>query len=210
MEIKAKKETTFEIIQTVEEYLRVAILYFMFFVGSIAIYFAFAKTLLALSVAAISLVGAIYLLIERSKLTKLQYKLDDCFIKVDDKFVECRQLVDGVYEYMKISVAEIVKLMEVDEGVQLWLEDKASTNIFTIDDQKVEKSTVCINFFAYDIEEFIEWYISLNSVLPEDIEAYRDGQKWHYPDKKMHTIKMMAPVCVYALPLIASVIFLVI
>jgi len=204
MEIKAKKETTFEIIQTVEEYLRIGFMYIVLFIGGVAIYIAFAKTILGLGVAVISLFGAIYMFIERSKLTKMQYKLDDCFIKVDDKFLECRQLVDGVYEYMKISLAEIVKLMEVDEGVQLWLEDNASTSLFTIDDQKVEKSTVCVNFFAYDIDEYIEWYATLSALLPEDIEAYRDDQKWQHPNKKMETVKMMLPACLYAVPLLAS------
>lgn len=209
-EIKANTQVTFDIIETSEEYMRLGICYIIFGVLALGMYFLIVDAPLIILIAGISFAIAVYMFVVSKKMGNKMFKLDNCYIKLtdSDRYLECRQLVDGKYEYMKISLAEIGKLMEVDEGVQIWLEEGAHSNLFIVDDESVNRSVACINCYAYDIEEFKAWYVTFSAYLPDDIEAYRDGQQWGNPTKKDDTVKMMIPCALYLIPLVISVVLM--
>lgn len=207
-EIHADTNTPFLMIELADAYIRLGIVYVIFALGAIAMYALIIRAPLLIMMMLIAVGGAIYYFYNNKKLEKKQQSLDNCYIRLtdSDRFLECRQLVDGKYEYMKISLAEIKELMEVDEGIQLWLEQGADTYLFLVDDEPVKRSIVCLNCFAYDIDEFIDWYVTFSSYLPVDVEAHRYGQTWSHPTKNDETVKMMIPCVLFIIPLIISIV----
>lgn len=199
MKLEANKDKTYKAIELADEYMRVAIFYVIFAVCSIGLFLAFTKSFLMIVLCVGSILGSLYMFINYKALGKKQFKLDECFISVDEKFLECRQLVNGQYEYMKVGIHEIVKIMEVKDGFQFWIRENSSATNFVTDDERISRTTACVNHYAYEKDDFIKIYAFLTAFLPEDTEALRDGQNWQDENQKSETIKMLIPCIIFVI-----------
>jgi len=207
MELRPDKNKPIEMIAKADEYMRVAFIYILLALASVAIYFFLCKNVVFFLFAGTSIAAAVFMYVNYMILGKKQYKLDDCFIKVDGKFIECKQLNDGKYEHIKIAHEDIKQTMDVDEGIQIWFDPDTTSSFFFIDNQKVKRSIALINFFAYDIQEVMELHATIVAYAPEDSKHEDMGHNWKEDEEKTDTFKMLIPSALF---LVAAIIYYIV
>lgn len=207
MKILPRKEDTFKIIDMAEEYMYFSILNVLLIVASFCIYFLLCKSVVIFIMIAIEIINVIYGVLNYKKFEEKKLKLDDCFIEVTDKTMECYQINNGTYEHIQFVLSDVTRIMEITtkgkSAIQIWLNEE-SDSFFSIDDEKQDRKVFVINFFAYDKEEFLEMYAFLNSHLQEDVEKYTNNQNWQDLSEKDILISLIIPLALYAIPLIIS------
>jgi hypothetical protein len=206
LELKADTNMTFKVIETSEEYIYLTVSYIILTLAGVGIFVAFARTISALLIILISMCVAGYMFYNYSKLGDKQFKLDDCFISVNDKFIKCRQLVNGKYEYIQVALKEIKQIMEVEEGFQLWIDETAQASLFLLDKQQVKRNIVCINIFAYNVDDFLEIYARVRMSVTDETIIHENGQRWKVHSSKTDTLKMILPSFLYFIPCIIALI----
>lgn len=204
MKIQANGKEAIEVFRLSDNYKRGIFIYLFLAIASGIVYYTFAPNIFILVNLGISIGAAIYLSICKNKLKKLQAKIDDCYIGIQGDYINCYQLFDGKYESIKFNINEVDKIMEVDEGVQIWLKDDAINSELIIDGQKTDRKIACVGFYGYSIEDFTKWYIDVRASVPENIQVYENNQNWNKHDERKDMINMLVPCALFVVTFILS------
>lgn len=204
MVIKANEDKTLDIIELAGEYMATMVCYSVFTIISVLGFIFFSGSINLILMILISLFGTGFCLYNYKCLQNKQYDLNDCYIRLSETYLEFKQLVNGQYQFAKINIKDITSIMKVKEGFQIWFNTETENSMVMMDEDVLDANTVCINFYAYDVEEYITLYLQFLSYLPEDTERELDSAEWKEEDSKIHTKKMIAPCILYVIPAILS------
>ena len=200
MKIKANGEEAIEMFRLAEDYKKGAFLYGFLGICAGLVYFFFAPSPLMIANIGICIASFIYLLIEKGKFSDYQAKIDDCYIEIKGAYLNCYQLFNGKYEQINYHLQDITRIMEVKDGLQVWIREGAENSRLLIDDVASKRNTSLISTFGYDIDEYIDWYVELSaSDLPDNVEIIKNGQNWKKRDERVDIIKMIAPCVLFAI-----------
>lgn len=94
--------------------------------------------------------------------------------------------------------------MKVEEGFQIWFDNTTGNSLYMIDDDVVRAETTCVNYYAYEAEEYIKLYLQFISLLPETTERDLDTAEWKEASESAIWIKMLTPAVLYIIPVILN------
>lgn len=201
MEIWAKNDESLENIELGKNYGTMEILYAVLVIISVALT-VMSKNLYFMALAVISLLGFLYMH-KNNEITKpKQYEMEDCYINLSDNYLSYKQLVNGKYQEGKVYIKDINKIMKVEEGFQLWIDENSENSIITLDDDEVNINTVCISYYGYDSSDYIDLYLEFIDKLDDDIEKDLDLADWKREDNKNAWIKLFIPGLLYVFPIL--------
>lgn len=201
MEIWAKNDESLENIELGKNYGTMEILYAVLVIISVALT-VMSKNLYFMALAVISLLGFLYMH-KNNEITKpKQYEMEDCYINLSDNYLSYKQLVNGKYQEGKVYIKDINKIMKVEEGFQLWIDENSENSIITMDDDEVNINTVCISYYGYDSSDYIDLYLEFIDKLDDDIEKDLDLADWKREDNKNAWIKLFIPGLLYVFPIL--------
>lgn len=201
MEIWAKNDESLENIELGKNYGTMEILYAVLVIISVVLT-VMSKNLYFMALAVISLLGFLYMH-KNNEITKpKQYEMEDCYINLSDNYLSYKQLVNGKYQEGKVYIKDINKIMKVEEGFQLWIDENSENSIITLDDDEVNINTVCISYYGYDSSDYIDLYLEFIDKLDDDIEKDLDLADWKREDNKNAWIKLFIPGLLYVFPIL--------
>lgn len=201
MEIWAKNDESLENIELGKNYGTMEILYAVLVIISVALT-VMSKNLYFMALAVISLLGFLYMH-KNNEITKpKQYEMEDCYINLSDNYLSYKQLVNGKYQEGKVYIKDINKIMKVEEGFQLWIDENSENSIITLDYDEVNINTVCISYYGYDSSDYIDLYLEFIDKLDDDIEKDLDLADWKREDNKNAWIKLFIPGLLYVFPIL--------
>ncbi len=205
MEIRAKNDVTIKKIKLLKEYKTLCITYAVCTGISLLAFLLIEHSVNFLILFIISFLGGVFMYLNGSNLKNVIYELDDCFIRLSATYLEFKQLVNGEYQIGKIYIPEITNVMKVKEGVQIWYDTATENSRYMIDDDIVKADTICINFYAYDKEEFIDFYLLFIDSLSDKAVKELDTVEWKEEHDVKDWIKMMSPCILYLVPLLLNI-----
>lgn len=204
MEIRANNDVTIEKIKVSREYKALEIVYVICSAIALIGFFMINSNINFIIIFGISFLGAMFMYWNKNKLKDKLYELNECYIRLSENYIEFKQLVNGEYQIGKIYIPDISSIMKVEEGFQIWYDTKTGNSRYMIDDDIVEAETVCVNFYAYDTEEYIDLYLEFIGKLTRECEKELDMTEWKEESDIRDWFKMMCPCFLYIILVLLS------
>jgi Ca2+/Na+ antiporter len=205
MEIYGKNDVTIENIKVSKEYKTMSIVHFVCAAIAVAMFALIANDIKFVILFAVAFISAMFMYWSYNNLQAKSYELDDCYIKVINDYLEFKQLVDEQYQIGKINLNDITRVMKVNEGFQIWYDASSGNSRFMLDEDVVEVDTICINFYGFDTDEYIDVYLHFLEQLDDSVEKDLETASWKERSDKKVWIKLFAPGLLYIAFIVAMV-----
>ena len=156
----------------------------------------------------ISIIGVGYTFWNALSVEDKQCELTDCYLRITDLYLEYKQLVNGEYQIGKIFIPEVNHIMKVEKGFQIWFDSNSGNSIYKIDEEIVNIDTVCIYFYGFDTDEYIDLYLAFIDKTKEtnknvELELYITDWKDEVNIKEW--IKLLLPSLLYLIPVLINI-----
>ena len=208
MEIRAKNDETIKNYEAGKSYRLLGGIYVVAAFISLFVFFFWDSNINFIVTFIISFVNTIWMFFNNAKIKSKQYEMTDCYIRTSKNYLEFKQLVEGKYQIGKVNINEINKVMKVNDGFQIWFDDSSDNSRVMIDEDIMQTKTVCVNFYGFDTDQYIDIYLDFISRLNEKTDKELDIAEWSKKDSNSF-MKMLLPAFLYLIPIILNIFNLV-